>query len=83
MTTISRVDVRWSTAATICPRQAVYAATRDEQPQHPEHVLRRFARGTRLGKLMGEEVAAEPAEDATYYAQDESAAAYNALGRDA
>lgn len=59
MTTLAKVDVRWSTAATICPRQAVYAATRDEQPQHPEHVLRRFARGTRLGKLMGEEVAAE------------------------
>jgi hypothetical protein len=48
---------RWSTSATVCPRQAVYTALGVEGDPLPEHVERRFARGSRLGRMMGEEVA--------------------------
>jgi hypothetical protein len=48
---------RWSTCATVCPRQAVYTALGLEGDPLPEHVERRFARGSRIGRVMGEEVA--------------------------
>jgi hypothetical protein len=49
---------RWSTSATICPRQAVYTALGIEGAPLTEEAERRFARGTRIGRMMGEEVAA-------------------------
>lgn len=49
---------RWSTAATICTRQAAYHALGHEAEPWPEHVERRFLRGTRIGRVMAEEVAA-------------------------
>lgn len=57
MTTATLTGVRWSTASTICARQAVYAALGAPADPIPEAVQRRFMRGTRLGRMMAEEVA--------------------------
>lgn len=57
MSTASLTGVRWSTASNVCARQAVYAATGAPADPIPQAVERRFLRGTRLGRLMAEEVA--------------------------
>lgn len=50
---------RWSTAATICTRQAAYQALGFPGDPYPEHVQRRFFRGTVIGREVARVVADE------------------------